>query len=74
MIFNSKVYDVLKWIALVALPATTTLWLALASIWGWPYAEAIGATLAAITAFLGALLGVSSVQYAKKLENEKGGK
>ena len=71
---NSKVYDVLKWIALVALPATTTLWLALASIWGWPYAEAIGATLAAITAFLGALLGVSSVQYAKKLESEKGGK
>ena len=74
MIFNSKVYDVLKWIALVVLPATTTLWLALASIWGWPYAEAIGATLAAITAFLGALLGVSSVQYAKKLESEKGGK
>lgn len=69
MIFNSKVYDVLKWIALVALPATTTLWLALASIWGWPYAEAIGATLAAVTAFLGALLGVSSVQYAKKLQN-----
>ena len=74
MIFNSKVYDVLKWIALVALPATTTLWLALASIWGFPYAEAIGATLAAVTAFLGALLGVSSVQYAKKLESEKGGK
>ena len=74
MIFNSKVYDVLKWIALVALPATTTLWLALASIWGFPYAEAIGATLAAITAFLGALLGASSVQYAKKLESEKGGK
>jgi hypothetical protein len=74
MIFNSKVYDALKWIALVVLPATTTLWLALASIWGWPYAEAIGATLAAITAFLGALLGVSSVQYAKKLESEKGGK
>ena len=69
---NSKVYDVLKWIALVALPATTTLWLALASIWGWPYAEAIGATLAAITAFLGALLGISSIQYQKNIE--KGGK
>lgn len=66
---NSKLYDCLKWIALVALPATTTLWLALASIWGWPYAEAIGATMAAITAFLGALLGVSSVQYAKKLKD-----
>ena len=67
MILNSKLYDCLKWIALVALPAVTTLWLALASIWGFPYAEAIGATLAAITAFLGTLLGISSVQYAKKI-------
>ena len=66
---NSKVYDVLKWIALVALPATTALWLTLANIWGFPYAEAIGATLAAVTTFLGALLGVSSLQYAKKLKD-----
>jgi len=66
---NSKVYDVLKWIALVALPATTALWLTLANIWGFPYAEAIGATLAAVTTFLGALLGVSSIQYAKKLKD-----
>ena len=71
MIFNnSKVYDVFKWIALVALPAITTLWLALANIWGFPYAEAIGATMTAITAFLGALLGVSSIQYKKRLEAE----
>lgn len=66
---NSKVYDVLKWIALVALPATTALWLTLANIWGFPYAEAVGATLAAVTTFLGALLGVSSLQYAKKLKD-----
>ena len=66
---NSKVYDVLKCIALVALPATTALWLTLANIWGFPYAEAIGATLAAVTTFLGALLGVSSLQYAKKLKD-----
>lgn len=71
MIFNnSKVYDVLKWIALVCLPALTTFWLALANIWGFPYAEAIGATMTAITAFLGALLGVSSIQYKKRLEAE----
>lgn len=63
-----KLYDILKWIALVALPATTALWLALATIWGFPYAEAIGATLAAVATFLGALLGISSVQYAKSKE------
>jgi hypothetical protein len=48
------------------------LWLALANIWGFPYAEAIGATLAAITTFLGALLGISSVKYAR-LNSAKGG-
>lgn len=70
---TNKVYDVLKWVTLVALPATTALWLALANIWGFPYAEAIGATLAAVTAFLGALLGVSSIQYTKKLKGESDG-
>lgn len=69
---NNKIYDVLKWIALVALPALTALWLTLANIWGWPYAEAIGATMAAVTTFLGALLGISSLSYAKKLK-EGGG-
>lgn len=64
---NNKVYDILKWITLVALPATTTLWLALSTVWGWEYREAIAGTLTAITAFLGTILGVSSVQYQKKL-------
>ena len=68
---TNKVYDILKWIVIVALPATTTLWLALAAIWGWPYAEAIGATLTAITAFLGAIVGVSAVKYQKNLEAKK---
>lgn len=67
---SNKVYDVLKWITLVALPAITALWLTLANIWGFPYAEAIGATIAAITTFLGALLGVSSLQYKRSLEAE----
>ena len=65
---NNKVYDVLKWVTLVALPATTALWLTLANIWGFPYAEAIGATLAAITTFIGALLGISSYNYNKSLK------
>jgi hypothetical protein len=73
MIFkNSKVYDVLKWIVTVALPAVTMLWLALANIWGFPYAEAVGATLAAIETFLGALLGFSAIKYAQ-LNSTKGG-
>lgn len=67
---NNKTYDVLKWVVMVCLPAVTTLWLTLASIWNFPYAEAIGATLGAITVFLGALLGISSVKYQIKKGGE----
>lgn len=67
---NNKTYDVLKWVCMVCLPAVTTLWLTLASIWGFPYAEPIGATLGAITVFLGALLGISSVKYQIKKGGE----
>lgn len=70
---NNKVYDVLKWVAMVGLPALTALWLTLANIWGFPYAEAIGATMAAVTTFLGALLGISSIQYQKRLGGEEDG-
>jgi hypothetical protein len=69
MVFkNDKLYDVLKWIVTVVLPAITTLWLTLASIWNFPYAEPIGATLGAITVFLGALIGIGSIKY--KLQNK----
>ena len=67
---NNKTYDVLKWITLVALPAVTTLWLSLATICGFPYREAIGATLTAVTAFLGTLLGISSVRYNREIEKK----
>ena len=63
MIINSKVYDVMKYITMVVLPAVTTLWLAVGSIWGLPYVEPIGATLSAITVFLGAILGISTSLY-----------
>lgn len=69
---SNKVYDILKWVTMVGLPAVTTLWLTLASIWGFPYAEPIGATLGAITVFLGAVLGISSINYAKTKNIEEG--
>lgn len=63
---NNKTYDILKWTFSVALPAITTFWLAIAGIWGFPYAEPIGATLAAITTLGCTLLGISSISYQKK--------
>lgn len=67
---SNSLYNKLKWVALVGLPATTALWLTISQIWGIPYAEPIGATLAAVTTFLGAVLGISSLNYQKMLEKE----
>ena len=69
--FNSKVYDVLKYIAQVILPALGTLYFALASIWGLPYGEQIVGTITAVDAFLGAILLIDTIQYNKKLKEEK---
>ena len=63
---SNKMYDVLKWIAMVFLPAIATLYLALAGIWGFPYGEEIVGTITAVDTFLGVLLGISSAQYNKK--------
>lgn len=63
---TNKVYDILKWVALIFLPALGTLYFALSGIWGLPYGEEIVGTITAIDAFLGALLGISSINYKKQ--------
>lgn len=65
MKISNKTYDVLKWVAMVVLPAGATLYLSLAGIWGFPYGEQIVGTITAIDTFLGVVLGISSVQYKK---------
>lgn len=62
---SNKLYDVLKFIAQIVLPALATLYFALAKIWGFPYGEEIVGTISAVDIFLGALLGISTAQYNK---------
>ena len=66
MKLDNKVYDILKWVALVVLPAIATLYTALAGVWGLPFAEEIPTTITAIDLFIGALLGVSTAKYNKE--------
>ena len=65
MKMSNKTYDVLKWITMVVLPSLGALYSALSALWGFPYAEPIVGTIAALTAFLGAILGISNSQYKK---------
>lgn len=68
MIMSDKIYDILKWVALIFIPALGTLYFALSAIWGLPYGEQIVGTLTAVDTFLGALLGISTYQYNKEEE------
>ena len=74
---SNKVYDILKYIAQIVLPAVGTLYFALAGIWGFPYGEQIVGTITAVDTFLGVVIGISNANYNKKitleeLENGKG--
>ena len=63
---SNKVYDILKWIAIVALPALSTFIVVLGKIWGWgDIAPMIAQTITAVAVLLGALLGISTIQYNK---------
>ena len=64
---SNKMYDVLKWIAMVFLPAAATLYFALAGIWGFPYGEQIVGTITAVDTFLGVLLGIATAKYNKNI-------
>ena len=68
---SNKTYDVLKWIAMIVLPALGTLYFALAGIWNFPYGEEIVGTITALDAFLGAILGISNVTYNKQLSDHQ---
>ena len=65
---SNKVYDVLKWVTTVVLPAIGSLYFGLAGIWGFPYADQITGTITIVVTFLGIVLGISSAQYKKKAE------
>ena len=68
MKLNNKTYDVLKWVALIVLPAMGVLYGKLADIWGLPYAEQIPSTITAVELFLGVVLGVSNAKYKKSIK------
>lgn len=65
MVLNNKLFDVLKWICIFVLPALATFVRVIFSIWNIPYGEEIAATIVAINAFLGAIIGVSAYNYNK---------
>lgn len=65
MKLSNRMFDTLKWIAILFLPALATLVAVVFKIWDLPYGPEIAATITAVATFLGAILGVSHIQYKK---------
>jgi len=72
MIFkNSKLYDVLKYFALIVFNAIGVFYKALAEIWNLPYGNEIALTCSALALFVGTLIGISSYKFNKELEYQE---
>ena len=64
MIFkNSKVYDILKYLALIVFDAVGFAYSELADVWGLPYGVQIYKTCTIISILIGTLIGISSHKY-----------
>ena len=65
-LLKDSVYNVLKWLVMIVIPACATAYVGLAAIWAWPYAEEVAKTSAVVCTLLGALLGISTAEYNKQ--------
>lgn len=69
MKISDKVYDILKWVSIVCLPALSTFIVVISKIWGWAdMGTNIAQTITAIAVLIGALIGISSINYSKGKE------
>lgn len=68
---KDSVYNILKWICLIALPAMAVFYFTIAKIWGLPYEAEIPATINAIAVFIGALIGISHLNINKEEQDEE---
>lgn len=69
-LLNDKLYEVLKWIALIVIPALGEAYVRLANVWNLPYGQQINETALVVTFLLGALIGISTVQYNKQVTTD----
>lgn len=62
----SKVYDILKWLVLIVIPALTTFYAVLDKIFAWGYADTVTTISVAACACIGAIIGISTAEYNKE--------
>lgn len=66
-----NVYQILKWITLVCIPALTTLYVTISNVLGWPMGSEVAQISAAVCTCLGVLIGISTITYSGGEKNVK---
>ncbi len=66
MKMNNKLYDILKWLVCIVIPAAVTLYGVLAEALALPYADIVAKIAAGVCAFIGAIIGISTAEYRKQ--------
>lgn len=64
-LLSGKAYDVLKWLALLALPAIADFIKFLFPTWNIPYGDPISETIRQVALLIGILIGISQISYEK---------
>lgn len=65
MKLNDRVYEILKWLVLICIPACTTAYVGLDKIFAWGYGDVVAQVSAIVCTLIGALVGISTAQYYK---------
>lgn len=65
MKLSNKLYDTLKWLVIIVVPAITSFYVVLDKLFGWGYAEFVSTISAAACTCIGAIVGISSASYYK---------
>lgn len=60
---SGALYDRMKYVGQIVLPAFGALYFGIAAIWGLPFADEVVGTITVVDTFIGALLLVSSTNY-----------
>ena len=71
MKLNDKIYNVLKWVVLICIPAFTSAYVGFDSLFNWGYGDIVAKASAIICTLIGALIGISTAEYNKNKPTEE---
>lgn len=69
MIIPDKIYNVLKWVCIILVPALNVFLTTIFALYHIPHIEIVVGTISAVATFAGALIGVSTKSYNKRFED-----